>query len=116
MEGTEMGVNLLIALGVLTIARLFPQEHRGTFSGSITDQQGAAIPGVRVAATETRTGTKPTATSEPTGAYSIPFLAPGQYEITAEVTGFNRFVRRGLTLSANEKPVIDIRLERGGVS
>jgi hypothetical protein len=111
-----MRINLLIALGGLTIARLFAQEYRGTFSGSITDQQGAAIPGVRVAATETRTGTKATATSEPTGAYSIPFLAPGQYEITAEVTGFKRFVRRGLTLSANEKPVIDIRLEVGGVS
>ena len=95
---------------------LTAQEYRGTFSGIVTDPQGAAIPKAKVIATETRTGVKATAICEDTGAYSIPFLAPGEYEITAEAPGFKRALRQGLTLSAGEKPVIDIRLDVGAVS
>jgi len=95
---------------------LTAQEYRGTFSGIVTDPQGAAIPKAKVIATETRTGVKATAICEDTGAYSIPFLAPGEYEITAEAPGFKRALRQGLTLSAGEKPVIDIRLEVGAAS
>ncbi|HWB85670.1 MAG TPA: carboxypeptidase-like regulatory domain-containing protein [Bryobacteraceae bacterium] len=110
-----MRIHILIALLGVTAGALIAQD-RGSFSGTVTDSQGAAIPGVQVVATETRTGTKATATSEPTGAYSIPFLAPGQYELSAEAAGFKRFLRRGLTLSANEKPVIDIHMEVGGLT
>ena len=100
----------------LATGPLLGQEYRGSFSGSVTDPQGAAIPGVHVVATETRTGTKSTATTDATGAYAIPFLAPGLYEIRVEAPGFKPSVRRGLTLSANGRPVIDIRLEVGGMS
>src|SRR5439155_8046537 len=34
----------------------------------------------------------------------------------AEAPGFKKFVRQGLTLSAGEHPVIDIRLDVGAVS
>ena len=95
---------------------LTAQEYRGTFSGIVTDPQGAAIPKAKVIATETRTGVKATAICEDTGAYSIPFLAPGEYEITAEAPGFKRALRQGLTLSAGEKPVIDIRLDVGALT
>src|SRR5581483_11870467 len=54
--------------------------------------------------------------SEETGQYTIPFLAPGEYEISAEVTGFKRYVRSGLTLSIGERNVIDIRLDVGQVT
>lgn len=36
------------------------QEYRGTFSGIVTDPQGAAVPKATVVATETRTGVKST--------------------------------------------------------
>jgi len=63
----------------------------------------------QIVATETRTGTKTAVSSESSGAYTISFLAPGEYEIAAEAPGFKRFVRQGMTLSAGEHPVIDIR-------
>jgi hypothetical protein len=111
-----MKSNVLVAFVGLATTGLFAQQYRGAFTGSVTDQQGAAVPRAQVVARETRTGTKTTATSEATGAFSIPFLAPGQYELSAEAPGFKRFVRQGLTLSAGERPVIDIRLEVGAVS
>src|SRR5438874_242622 len=107
---------LLATLSLLSAAALFAQEFRGTFSGGVSDQQGAAVPKAKITVTETRTGTRTAVSSEGSGAYSIPFLAPGEYEIVAEAPGFKRFVRQGLTLSAGEHPVIDIRLEVGAVS
>src|SRR5438270_5773861 len=99
----------LIAFG-LAIGALFAQEYRATFSGSVTDPQGAPIPRATVTALETRTGTKTTAVTEATGEYILPFLLPGEYRITAEAPGFKRAVREGLKLSAGEHPVIDLRL------
>ena len=101
---------------LLLPAALFAQEFRGTFSGSVTDAQGAGIGQVKIVATETRTGAKSETSSEPSGAYTIPFLAPGEYEIAAEATGFKKFVRQGLKLGMGEHPVIDIRMELGAVS
>ncbi len=120
MEGTFVRIAALAVLGGLLggvlVSGLWGQEYRGTFSGMVTDPQGSAIPKAVVVATETRTGVKTTAISEETGAYSIPFLSPGEYEISAEAPGFKKAVRTGLTLSASEKPVVDIHLEVGAVS
>src|SRR5438067_5988550 len=105
-----------LAIVLLFSATLFGQEFRGTFSGNATDAQGAGIGRVRIIATETRMGAKSETVSESSGAFTIPFLAPGEYEITAEIPGFKKFVRQGLTLSMGEHPVIDIRMEVGAVN
>ena len=105
----------LVVLPALA-ATLSAQEYRGTFSGTVTDPQGAAIPKVKITATETRTGIKTSVNSEDSGAYTIPFLALGEYELTAESPGFKKFVRQGITLSAGEHPVIDILMEVGALT
>ena len=103
-------------IAALLPAMLAAQEFRGTFSGTVTDPQGAAIAKAKIVATETRTGAKSETASETSGAYTIPFLAPGEYQISAEAPGFKTFLRRGLSLGMGEHPVIDIRLDVGAVS
>jgi hypothetical protein len=105
---------MFLLLGIAAL--LSAQDFRGTFSGNVTDPQGASIPKVKITATETRTGVKATVSSEDSGAYTIPFLALGIYQIEAEAPGFKKVVRDGLTLSAGEHPVIDIRMEVGAVT
>ena len=99
-----------------TATFLCAQEFRGTFSGSVTDTTGAGIPKAKVIATEVHTGTKATVYTEASGAYTIPFLPPGDYDISAELTGFKTYLRKGLTLEAGASPTVDIRLELGQVS
>lgn len=111
-----MKFGMLAAFSGILLSTLCAQEYRGTFSGSVTDSQGAVVPKAAIVATETRTGVKTTASSESTGEYTLPFLPPGEYEISAEADGFKRTVRRGLTLSAGEHPIIDFHLELGAVS
>jgi hypothetical protein len=106
----------LFAAVILLPAALSAQEFRGTLSGSVTDPQGAPVPKAKVVAIQKGTGAKSETFSEASGEYTIPFLMPGEYEIETEVAGFKRYVREGITLSAGEHPVIDIRLEVGGVN
>ncbi len=105
-----------LAIALLLTVGSFAQEFRGTFSGMVTDAQGGAIAKVKIVATETRTGARSETYSEASGAYTIPFLAPGEYEIAAEAPGFRKSVRQGLALGMGQHPVIDIRLEVGAVS
>jgi hypothetical protein len=103
-------------IGLLaTAAILCAQENRSTISGSVSDATGAAVVKAKVTATETRTGVKTTATAEASGAYTIPFLPVGEYEISAEAPGFKKYLQSGITLSAGTHPVIDIRLDVGAV-
>jgi hypothetical protein len=95
---------------------VFSQETRGTISGAVIDSTGAAIANVKVIATETRTGTKASTVSDAAGQYTIPFLSPGLYEISAQEQGFKKFVRSGLEIGSGDHPVIDIRLEVGDVA
>src|SRR5215475_15213718 len=104
------------ALVMAAASTLGAQENRGTISGSVTDGTGAAIAKTKVIATETRTNVSTTVTAESSGAYTIPFLPPGEYSIIAEASGFKKFIQSGITLSAGAHPVIDIRLDVGAVS
>src|SRR5260370_23852992 len=106
---------LFVAALVLPCVAL-AQEFRGTFSGAVTDAQGAGLAKAKIVATQTETGVKSTAVAELTGEYTIPFLSPGIYEISAEAPGFKKSIRRGITLSAGAHPIIDIRMEIGSVS
>lgn len=101
----------LAAVALVASAALFGQEFRGTFSGRVTDAQGAVVVKARVTATEKATGNQSETLTSETGDYTIPFLTPGDYRIAAEMQGFKAFEREGLTLSVGEHPVVDIKLE-----
>ncbi len=108
----KSGVLFLILFPVLS----FSQEFRGSISGAVTDTSGASIPGVRVSVTEERTGTKVQTISDTTGKYTIPFLAPGDYDVQADMKGFKAFVRKGVHLASGDHPVIDVVLEVGNAA
>src|SRR6266481_3198039 len=93
-----MKINILAGLLWLAAAALFGQEFRGAFSGAVTDAQGAAIAKAKIVATEIHTGAKAGAVSADSGSYTIPFLAPGEYEIAA--------VNEAVTVSA-EAPLLE---------
>ncbi|HKE25696.1 MAG TPA: carboxypeptidase regulatory-like domain-containing protein [Bryobacteraceae bacterium] len=104
------------AVPLLFCCAAFAQEFRGSFSGNVRDAQGAAVAKARVVATATATGVKSETLSEDSGAYTIPFLAPGEYQISAEAVGFKKFVRAGVSLGMGEHPVIDVQMEVGAIS
>ena len=106
-----------VLVGLFLIpALLSAQENRSTISGSVTDISGAAIVKAKVTARDMQTGVKSIAYSEASGAFTIPLLSIGGYEISAEAAGFKKYVQKGITLSSGAHPVLDIRLDVGAVS
>lgn len=98
---------------LLSVLPTLGQEFRATISGSVTDPSGAAVPDVKVTAAEVRTGTTSNTVSDATGHYTIPFLLPGNYDVTAQASGFSDFNRKGLQLGSGDHPIVDIPLRVG---
>ena len=78
---------LFVALAwMVPSAPALAQATRGTLLGTVTDQSGAALPGVTITATETRTNLSHTTVTNPTGNYTLPNIADGVYNIKAKPT------------------------------
>lgn len=98
---------------ILWSACAFAQEFRSTISGRVTDPSGSAVAGAKVVVTEKNTGAKSETTSGAEGEYSLPFLPPGPYTLTAETGGFKKYVQEGLNVGTNQRIAIDIALQLG---
>ena len=89
------------------------QEFRGSISGAVTDATGSMVAGAKVTVSETRTGTRTETQSDNSGHYTVPFLLPGDYDVSVRFEGFKEYVRKAIHLGAGEQPVIDVRLDVG---
>src|SRR5436190_10905128 len=105
-----MKIGLTVAM-LLSCAMAYAQESRGTIAGVVTDAQGAGVPKARVVITNVDTGVATSVLSNEQGSYGAPLLLPGKYRISAELTGFKKAAREGITLSVNDNLQIDIRLD-----
>jgi hypothetical protein len=82
--------NFAMALG-LTLVTAFgcwAQSYRGAIRGVLHDSSGAVLPHAAVTARNTATGESRSVTTGDDGAYVIPELTAGEYEVTAAAPGF----------------------------
>ena len=98
---------------LLSASAAFGQAGSATITGAIADPAGAVISGANIGARNLQTGVNYPVVSTTTGNYTISQLPVGQYEVSATVPGFKRFVRSGITLDAAQVVRIDIGLEVG---
>jgi hypothetical protein len=101
---------------ILLVGSALWGQNNATVSGTVTDQSGAPVPKAKVTAIATATRTRTDTVSSDSGAYTLPFLAPGNYDITAEAPGFKQFQQRGVTVDASAHPVINIKLQVGAIT
>lgn len=105
-----------VATGLGFPSQIFAQEFRSTIAGLITDQHGAVIPKIEVIATQVDTAAHFRTLSAADGQYTLPFVPPGMYRVEVTATGFKKFSRSGIQISANERVALDIQLELGSAS
>jgi hypothetical protein len=83
-----------LALVLATVSPAFAQGTNGLIEGSVLDQQGLALPGVVVTATNTSNGFSRSATTDTAGTYRIGGLPVGTYEVKAALSGFSAQARK----------------------
>src|SRR4051794_20618030 len=75
--GMEVGVRIrLLAVFFGLLVCLSAQDIRGVISGTVIDAQGANVVGATVVVTNTGTNVSTTLTSNTSGFYQAPLLAP----------------------------------------
>jgi hypothetical protein len=91
---------LFLAIGAILCAPLARAQNANTgeLKGSVTDPSGAVVPGAAVSIKNVQTGVVTARTTNQSGLYDVPFLAPGNYTITFTKEGFRSFVREGIAL------------------
>ena len=100
---------------------LFPplataQVITGTIFGTVTDQSGAALPGVTITVKNHDTGQTRTVMTEPGGSYRAPGLSLGPYEVRAELEGFQPTLRKGITLTVGREAQVNFKLALAGIT
>lgn len=108
-----MRQTFLIISFLFSVAIAFSQADRGTITGTVTDSTLAVIPGVNVVATNVQTSSRYETVTTETGNYTLTLLPAGVYEVSAELPGFKRYVRQGVTVLVAQTLRIDITLEVG---
>lgn len=85
-------------------------------TGLVTDTSDALMSGVEITVTNTATSVSRRTVSNEQGNYSVPFLQPGQYRISAQAAGFRPLSRDGINLAVDQVARIDIKMEVGQVT
>ncbi|MBM3787543.1 MAG: hypothetical protein FJW30_24570 [Acidobacteria bacterium] len=97
--------------GVCALAvTLAGQGTDAIVTGNVTDPSGAAVPGVRVMAQNTKTGVAAEVRSNDAGVYVFPALQPGMYRIAVEQTGFRLLAIDNISLQVGARLDIPLRL------
>jgi hypothetical protein len=94
---------LCLALLVSHATILSAQEYLATLSGTVTDPTGAAVTNANVKVTNTDTNVVTNGTTNGDGAYSVPFLVPGNYTVEVSISGFKPATKTGVVLHASDK-------------
>jgi hypothetical protein len=101
---------------LVTAGTALAQSDRGAIAGTILDSSGAVVQGATVTATGANTGAVYKTTSTDTGAYRIPDMQVGVYNLTITAAGFKTSEQKGLIVQINTTSSLDITLQPGAVT
>ncbi|MCX6636231.1 MAG: TonB-dependent receptor [Acidobacteria bacterium] len=107
------GLTLLLVALLVAATALQAQETRGQILGRVTDPTGAVVVGGTVTGVNTGTNVRTVASTNQSGDYVLPFLIPGAYTVTVEMTGFKKFVQEGIGVQVNDRATLNVALEIG---
>jgi TonB-dependent receptor len=109
---------LTVALSLLALrpAVLIAQAPGGAIGGQVLDGSGASVPGATVVARHHASGREHSAQTDAAGAFSLPALQAGIYDVTATLTGFEPLQRPGIDLAAGQTLNLKLVLELSGLA
>ncbi|MBI2689222.1 MAG: TonB-dependent receptor [Acidobacteria bacterium] len=108
---------LVAVLSFLALASaLWAQGDRGSITGIVIDNSGAAVPNAAIEIINVATNARTETVTTGTGAYRLAALPIGVYDLTVKASGFTAYVRRGVQIQTNQTATIDVSLSVGAVT
>src|SRR5450759_1738053 len=118
MRGSDLRRHWVVLAMIMLLAAsagLSAQTTGATLLGTIVDDQGAVLPGVTVTVKNTETGWNRVTTTDQRGYYRAAALPPGAYDMTVEMSGFNKEIRSGMVLTIGQEATINLTLKMSNV-
>ncbi len=100
---------LAACLASLTIAPVSAQNNQARLIGVVSDSSGAALPGVTVTVVSASQHPAPVVT-DGAGRYITPWLPPGTYTVSFDLSGFETRTLTSVALTAGQTIVLDQQL------
>ena len=98
--------------GMLTVAAM-GQTTTGSIFGTVQDQSGNFIPNAAVTTTDVHTGISHSVQTNASGNYVFPSVAPGDYTVATQASGFGTQTQAGLHVNANQNAQASFTLSVG---
>jgi hypothetical protein len=102
-----------ILLVAAFVGTAFGQEFRGTIAGTVTDPNGAVVPGATVTVKNTATNVVNTVTTNSEGSYTVPLLSPGTYMVSVTGSGFKTSTTENVAVRVDDRLTLDFQLQVG---
>jgi hypothetical protein len=103
------------AFVLIATSTAFAQSTGATLQGTITDEQGAVMPGATVVITNVETGWTRDAVTDERGWYRATALQPGNYAVRVTLQGFATQIRQGLTITIGQEANVNFALRLAGL-
>src|SRR5579871_457881 len=106
---------MVVGLGLLYSVPVFAQVAGGSLSGTISDPQGAAIPGAKITMTNPATGVVTETTTNAAGAYNLVNILPANYKVAISAQGF-RTATSNITITVGSQQTLNLAMTVGEVA
>ena len=103
---------MVLSVGTHAIA----QTNTGEVGGVVRDVSGGALAGATVTARQAATGVVVERVTDAAGRFFLPALRPGEWDITASLSGFAPQTHKGVVLELGRTLNVDFRLGIEGVT
>ncbi len=107
---------IVFCLAFLGTNRAFAQQATAQLMGTVKDPTGAVVAAAKVTLRNTGTNIAHSITTNKGGDYLFTLVPIGAYELTVEQPGFEKYVRKGITLEINQNARLDVSLRVGATS
>ena len=108
--------SIALALGLLMASPGYAQIGQGRLAGTVTDAQGAVLPGVTVTVTSPALIGTRSAVTEADGRFLFPSLPSGAYKVVYELQGFRQNVRENIQVVLGQTISVDAQMQIGGLT
>lgn len=109
---------MAVSFVLMSLLMIGAMAQTGTsrITGTVTDPQGAVLPGAKVTAKNEATGVTYTAQASSAGNYSFDSLPVGTYEIRVEAQGFRTYASSANILTVGAPLVVDVPMQIGATN
>jgi hypothetical protein len=108
--GLGCGTTVTVVFSITTWA-----QNTGRMHGTVKDPTGASIPAAQIAVTNPATGLVRNASTDSAGAFVVPSLPIGTYNVEVKAQGFTSTNVKDLVLHIGEELLVDVTMRVGQV-